>query len=167
MEARTPFLDHHLTEYVNRLPPSVKLHYAGENNERDGELGPIWTKSSMALQSLSEKWILREAVRPYITDELYRRKKHPFLAPTRWAEDGALHRMFKSLLTKEAVEELGFVDYTKIQEAMGTAWGENGDSKAFRLLVYCGAWVTLGQRMGVAKADASDLGVQMIESSLL
>lgn len=33
------------------------------------------------MQSLTAKWILREAVRPYNTDELYRRKKHPFLAP--------------------------------------------------------------------------------------
>lgn len=156
VEARTPFLDHHLTEYVNRLPPSVKLYYAGESDENGGELGPIWTKSSMALQSLSEKWILRQAVRPYITDELYTRKKHPFLAPTRWAKDGPLHRMFKKLLTKQVVEELGFVNYKKIKEAMDIAWGEKADPKAFRLLVYCGAWVTLGQRMGISKADVSD-----------
>ncbi|KAI3391682.1 hypothetical protein diail_6961 [Diaporthe ilicicola] len=154
VEARTPFLDHHLTEYVNRLPPSVKLRYAAESEI--GELGPIWTESSMALQSLNEKWILRQAVRPYITDELYRRKKHPFLAPARWSRDGPLHRMFRALLTQEAVEQLGFVNYTTIQEAMDIAWGEKADVKAFRLLLYCGAWVTLSQRMGVAKADVSD-----------
>lgn len=154
VEARTPFLDHHLTEYVNRLPPSVKLRYAAESE--NGALGPTWTGSSMALQSLNEKWILRQAVRPYITDELSKRKKHPFLAPTRWAKDGPLHRMFKTLLTQRAVEHLGFVNYATIQEAMDIAWGEKADAKAFRLLVYCGAWVTLSQRMGVAKADESD-----------
>ncbi|QKX61995.1 uncharacterized protein TRUGW13939_09151 [Talaromyces rugulosus] len=156
VEARTPFLDHHLTEYVNRLPPSVKLHYAGWNGAKGGKLGPIWNKSNMALQSLSEKWILRQAVRPYITDELYTRKKQPFLAPTRWAKEGPLHQMFKLLLTQQVVEELGFVNYTTVQEAMEIAWGEKADPKAFRLLVYCGAWVVLGQRMGVAKADVSD-----------
>ncbi|KAL8785260.1 MAG: hypothetical protein Q9213_003464 [Squamulea squamosa] len=154
VEARTPFLDHHLTEYVNRLPPSVKLRYGTES--QNGELGPTWTESSLALQSLNEKWILRQAVRPYITDELYKRKKHPFLAPTRWTKDGPLHRMFKTLLTPRAVEQLGFVNYTTIQEAMEIAWGEKADAKAFRLLVYCGSWVTLSQRMGVAKADVSD-----------
>ncbi|KAI9661955.1 MAG: hypothetical protein M1821_009195 [Bathelium mastoideum] len=154
VEARTPFLDHNLTEYVNRLPPSVKLSYAAESEH--GELGPTWTKSSLALQSLNEKWILRQAVRPYITDELYKRKKHPFLAPARWPKGGALHRMFKTLLTQPAVEELGFVNYATIKEAMDIAWGEKADAKAFRLLVYCGAWVTLSQRMGVAKADVSD-----------
>jgi asparagine synthase (glutamine-hydrolysing) len=154
VEARTPFLDHHLTEYVNRLPPSVKLRYAAETE--NGEMGPTWTESSMALQSLNEKWILRQAVRPYITDELYKRKKHPFLAPTRWDKDGPLHRMFKTLLTEEAVEALGFVNYATIQDAMDIAWGEKADAKAFRMLVYCGAWVTLSQRMGVAKAELSD-----------
>jgi asparagine synthase (glutamine-hydrolysing) len=156
VEARTPFLDHHLTEYVNRLPPSVKLHYTTETAGGNGELGPTWTESSMALQSLTEKWILREAVRPYITDELYKRKKHPFLAPARWTLDGPLHRMFKTLLTQEAVEQLGFVDYATVEQAMEIAWGENADVKAFRQLVYCGAWVALSQRLGVAKADTSD-----------
>ncbi|KAL8758333.1 MAG: hypothetical protein Q9184_003954 [Pyrenodesmia sp. 2 TL-2023] len=133
VEARTPFLDHHLTEYVNRLPPSVKLRYGAESD--NGVLGPTWTESSIALQSLTEKWILRQAVRPYITDELYQRKKHPFLAPTRWTMDGPLHRMFKTLLTPQAVEQLGFVNYATIQEAMDIAWGEKADAKAFRLLV--------------------------------
>ncbi|KAI4232157.1 MAG: hypothetical protein LQ349_005175 [Xanthoria aureola] len=154
VEARTPFLDHHLTEYVNRLPPSVKLRYRPEESENNGA---TWTASSMrALRSLDEKWILRQAVRPFITDELYQRKKQPFLAPTRWAVDGPLHRMFQTLLTQRAVEQLGFVDYATIREAMGIAWGEKADAKAFRLLVYCGAWVTLSQRMDVAKAEASD-----------
>lgn len=156
VEARTPFLDHHLAEYVNRLPPSVKLRYSAETQSDTGELGPIWTTSSVALQSLDEKWILRQAVRPYITDELYKRKKHPFLAPTRWALDGALHRKFKTLLTREAVEELGFVDWETIREAMEIAWGETGDPQSFRRLVYCGAWVVLSQRLSVAKAVHDD-----------
>ncbi|CEL10306.1 hypothetical protein ASPCAL13427 [Aspergillus calidoustus] len=161
VEARTPFLDHHLTDFVNRLPPSVKLRYSADTASDSGELGPIWTKSSVALQSLNEKWILRQAVRPFITDELYKRKKHPFLAPTRWAKDGPLYRKFKALLTRESVEDLGFVSWTMIQEAMEIAWGEAADPKAFRLLLYCGAWVTLGQRMRVAKADEADWELNM------
>jgi asparagine synthase (glutamine-hydrolysing) len=58
IEARTPFLDHHLTEYVNGLPPSVKIRWNAEE------------------ERFVEKWILREASRPFITDELYKRKKH-------------------------------------------------------------------------------------------
>lgn len=58
IEARTPFLDHELTEYVYGLPPSVKIKWDA-NEER-----------------FVEKWILREAAKPFITKELYERKKH-------------------------------------------------------------------------------------------
>lgn len=154
VEARTPFLDHHLAEYVNRLPPSVKLRYSGERQE--SKLGPIWTDSSMALQSFNEKWILREAAKPYITEELYKRKKHPFLAPARWAKDGPLHSAFKDLLTTDEVETLGFVSSETVAQAMETAWGDDAIPSSFRLVVNCAAWVVLSQRFGVAKAELSD-----------
>jgi asparagine synthase (glutamine-hydrolysing) len=158
VEARTPFLDHHLAEYVNSLPPSVKLAYTppvhDDTNGVDGlDHGPVWKASGKALQSLTAKWILREAVRPYITDELYRRKKHPFLAPTKWPHNGPLHRMFRELLTREAVENLGFVDYDVVANALRRGFGDEAESTAFRTLAYVGAWVTLSKRFGVKKAD--------------
>jgi asparagine synthase (glutamine-hydrolysing) len=65
IEGRPPFFDHVLTRFCNRLPPSLKLRY------------------DPAARRLVEKWILREAARPYITDELYRRTKHPSRRPWR------------------------------------------------------------------------------------
>lgn len=58
LEARLPFLDHRLTEYVNCLPPSIKVR---------------WNRRK---RCLTEKWVLREACRPFITNEIYERKKH-------------------------------------------------------------------------------------------
>lgn len=154
IEARTPFLDHHLAEYVNSLPPSVKLQYAPPDPSADeGEKNHWWKAAGMALTSLSEKWILREAARPYITDELYERRKLPFLAPTRWPKGGPLNRMFENLLTREAVEALGFVDYAVVERALATAFGDDAVSTSFRILCYTGAWVTLQQRFGVKKAS--------------
>lgn len=154
IEARTPFLDHHLAEYVNSLPPSVKLAYTPPSSEEvnGADHGPVWKASGKALQSLTAKWILREAVRPYITDELYRRKKHPFLAPTKWPRGGPLHRMFEKLLTREAVEQLGFVDYAVVANALRDGFGDDANSNTFRTLAYVGAWVTLSKRFGVKKA---------------
>ncbi|KAI0386919.1 asparagine synthase [Hypomontagnella monticulosa] len=158
VEARTPFLDHHLAEYVNGLPPSVKLAFVPPEEEGSATSGdpahknPLWQDAGSALRSLNAKWILREAARPYITDELYRRKKHPFLAPTRWPHGGALHRMFTELLTRERVENLGFVDVDVVENALASAFGENADTKAFRTLCYVGAWVTLADRLGVKPA---------------
>jgi asparagine synthase (glutamine-hydrolysing) len=61
VEGRLPFLDHHLVDYVNRLPTNIKL------------------KLNKGI--LTEKYILKEVGRPYITDQVCQREKHPFLAP--------------------------------------------------------------------------------------
>lgn len=58
IEGRTPFLDHNLVEYVNGVPPSLKIKYRADKDK------------------FTEKWILREASKPFITQELYEREKH-------------------------------------------------------------------------------------------
>ena len=35
----------------------------------------------MKIKGMTEKYILREAVKPYVTDTIYKRQKHPFIAP--------------------------------------------------------------------------------------
>jgi len=57
IEGRVPFLDHHVVEVVKSQPVNQKI------------------------RGLTEKYVLREAVRDVITDTVYRRQKHPFLAP--------------------------------------------------------------------------------------
>ncbi|KLJ12401.1 asparagine synthase (glutamine-hydrolyzing) [Blastomyces silverae] len=157
VEGRPPFLDHHLTDYVSSLPPSVKIAYTAQQTPADTQQdGAIWKHAGSALQSLTEKWIMREAVRPYITDEMYRRRKNPFVAPLKWPEKGALHRMFEKLLTRDAVENLGFVDYNVVERGLGRAFGDNADVLAFRTLMCVGSWVALSQTFGVKKAEAAD-----------
>ena len=153
IEARTPFLDHVLTEYVNDLPPSVKIGYTPIDTAQILNQGPLWKGIGAARQSMTEKWIMREAVRPFVTQELYERRKHPFLAPTRWPQDGPLDFMLRGLLTHDAVAGLGFVDYAVVEDALNRAFGDNADPRAFRTLLFVGAWVTLAERFGVKKAD--------------
>lgn len=57
VEGRVPFLDHHLVEVIRSQPVKQKIH------------------------GMTEKYVLREAVRDVITDTVYRRQKHPFLSP--------------------------------------------------------------------------------------
>ena len=57
IEGRLPFLDHPLVECVRSMPMSLKI------------------------RGLTEKYVLREAVKPWIADSVYRNPKHPFLAP--------------------------------------------------------------------------------------
>jgi asparagine synthase (glutamine-hydrolysing) len=57
VEGRLPFLDHHVVELVCQIPVSWKI------------------------RGMTEKYLLREAAKPFITDTIYNRQKHPFLAP--------------------------------------------------------------------------------------
>ncbi len=57
IEGRVPFLDHHVVEVIRSQPVHQKIH------------------------GMTEKYVLREAVRDVITDTVYRRQKHPFLSP--------------------------------------------------------------------------------------
>jgi asparagine synthase (glutamine-hydrolysing) len=66
--------------------------------------------------------------------------------------------MFKKLLTREAVENLGFVDYDVVANALGRAFGEKPHSPSFRILCYTGGWLSLSQRFGVKKATEEESG---------
>ncbi|HEU5351297.1 MAG TPA: asparagine synthase (glutamine-hydrolyzing) [Terracidiphilus sp.] len=57
IEGRVPFLDHKVVECICRQPVSMKI------------------------RGMTEKYVLREAVRDVVTDTVYKRQKHPFLSP--------------------------------------------------------------------------------------
>jgi asparagine synthase (glutamine-hydrolysing) len=142
IEARTPLLDHKLTEYVNNLPPSAKIRWQPASAENpEGRF--------------VEKWVLREAAKPYITKELYERKKHPYSAPTTWPRDGPLHKLLAGLLTEENVENLGFVSWLRVEWLVDRAFGEKGDPGAMRTALVVAEWVVLSQRFGVSRAEPS------------
>jgi asparagine synthase (glutamine-hydrolysing) len=74
--------------------------------------------------AFTEKWILREAVKPFITEEIYLRKKVPFNPPPQpSAPSGAaalvpLQVHLKARITQDSVERLGFCDWQHIEEAL-------------------------------------------------
>ncbi|KAK1998111.1 asparagine synthase [Colletotrichum falcatum] len=153
IEARPPLLDHHLAEYVNYLPPSLKVGFHQAQDQADGTGSSLWWKNlSSARQALIEKWILREAGRPFITQELYERRKHPYSAPLKWPRGGPLHQLFASLVTETSVSNLGFVNWNDAEVWLERAFGDDADPNAFRRLVVVGSLVVLSQRFGVQKA---------------
>ncbi|CEP09346.1 hypothetical protein [Parasitella parasitica] len=126
IEARTPFLDHHLCEYVNNIPPSLKIKC-----EEDG--------------ALNEKWILKEAVKPYITDEMYKRTKHPYMAPSSEGRKPKIIALVNKLITKENLDKLGWVNTDKFLENRDL-YLENGDFMLFKEMLVMMSYVVLSQR---------------------
>ncbi|MDZ4836183.1 MAG: asparagine synthase (glutamine-hydrolyzing) [Candidatus Melainabacteria bacterium] len=91
IEGRLPFLDHHFFEFVRDLPISMKIN------------GTI------------EKYILKEAVKPFITDTIYNRQKHPFVAPpiSAFASDSA-ETLLNDSLRSQKFKDIPFLDHKKI-----------------------------------------------------
>ncbi len=91
VEVRLPFLDHKLFEYGRSIPGSLLA--------KDGTI----------------KYILREAAKPYITDEVYRGLKQPFLAPpTTKRNDDAMFVMLQDILRSESFASVPFFDQAAV-----------------------------------------------------
>ena len=90
VEGRLPFLDHHVVELAARLPVAALIH------------GTV------------EKHVVREAARPFITDTVYRRQKHPFLAPPAAAKDGPLYELVQDILRGPTLADVPFYDAKRV-----------------------------------------------------
>jgi len=170
IEARTPFLDHKLTEYINSIPPSMKIRY-------DPSI-PDFDDNGKPQNKFIEKYVLRQAVKEFVTPEIYSRRKHPYSAPTTYPLGGAIHRLMTRLVTKENVEQLGFILWEEVEGMIDVAFGveverrEDGKgyrdtggkrdaegrnetlhrSWAWRQVLVVAEWVVLSQRFGIKKA---------------
>lgn len=85
VEVRLPFLDHKLFDYASSVP------------------------GAMLAKNGTIKYLLREAVKPYITEEVYRGLKQPFLAPpTTRRHDDAMYIMLQDTLRSESFASVPF-----------------------------------------------------------
>ncbi len=94
VEGRLPFLDHRLAEFAQKLPIDLKIY------------------------DMTEKYILREAMKGLIPDVIYQRQKHPFIAPpvVGARENGKtpMHRMMEDYFNSAVFKKLPFYDEQKI-----------------------------------------------------
>ena len=87
IEGRVPFLDHHLVELVKSLPVSLKI------------------------RGMTEKYVLREAAKPVLTETVYRRQKHPFLAPPSGLDaSGRLNQLMHDVFRSSVLDDQPFFD---------------------------------------------------------
>ena len=91
IEGRVPFLDHHVVETIRSQPVNLKI------------------------RGMTEKYVLREAVRDVITDTVYQRQKHPFLSPPATLNPKAkLHDLVQDQLRGRTLASIPFFDQRKV-----------------------------------------------------
>ena len=89
MEARPPFLDHHLAETACQLPPSMRIN------------GKV------------EKYVLREAMKGILPETLYKREKFAFMAPPAHTDPKkwqAMKTLANKYLNDEAIDNANLLD---------------------------------------------------------
>lgn len=87
VEARVPFLDHEVVEFVASLPPSLKL------------------------KGFQEKAILRKAARGVLPKRTLAKRKQPFFTPIRdWFFSDESSGTFERYLSKDAIATAGLFD---------------------------------------------------------
>lgn len=91
VEGRLPFLDHKLFEFARSLPASLLA--------RDGR----------------QKYILREAVKPFVTEQVYRGAKQPFFAPPTTLRVGnPMYELLQDLLRSRAFSSVPFFNQSSV-----------------------------------------------------
>jgi asparagine synthase (glutamine-hydrolysing) len=91
VEGRVPFLDHHVVEVIRSQPVNQKI------------------------RGMTEKYVLRESVRDVITDTIYRRQKHPFLAPPATLNpEQRLSSLVQDTLRGPTLGSIPFFDQAKV-----------------------------------------------------
>jgi asparagine synthase (glutamine-hydrolysing) len=74
---------------------------------------------SYKIRGMTEKFLLKEAAKPFITDTVYRRQKHPFLSPpATMASDEPLFALIQDKLRGETMANQSFFDQNRIVETL-------------------------------------------------
>jgi asparagine synthase (glutamine-hydrolysing) len=91
IEGRVPFLDHRVIELLREFPVAQKI------------------------RGMTEKYVLREAARPVLTDTVYARHKHPFTSPpVAHSPEQRLYTLLQDTLRGPTLSSIPFYDQAKV-----------------------------------------------------
>jgi asparagine synthase (glutamine-hydrolysing) len=136
LEARVPLLDHHLIEFVSRMPASLKM------------------------KGLETKHIFKRAVRDLVPAEILYRPKQGFGVPIQqWINDQLRERIHETLLERRTLER-GYVDDRYVRRLLDEHERERRDHSTqlwalFMLEEWHRVFVDEGGRSSVAAREDS------------
>jgi asparagine synthase (glutamine-hydrolysing) len=129
IEGRVPFLDHKLVELIVRQPVNQKI------------------------RGMTEKYVLREAVKDVITNDVYGRQKHPFLSPpaTLNPED-TFHDYVQEMLRGKGFASLPFFNQKAVIELLDRmpSMDDGARTATDQTLMVLASLCVLHERFGLA-----------------
>jgi asparagine synthase (glutamine-hydrolysing) len=96
LEARVPFLDHEFAEFCASIPPRLKIRW------------------------LKEKYILRQAMKGIVPDQILQRRKHGFTVSLKpWLGDDGKTGLIPETLSARHLQRRGWFDSGFVQQLIG------------------------------------------------
>jgi asparagine synthase (glutamine-hydrolysing) len=138
VEGRLPFLDHHVAELAARMPVSMKIN------------------------GMTEKYVLREAARPVLTETVYRRQKHPFMSPPATIQqDGRLYTFLQDTLRSRLLDGPGIYDRAKVMPLLDRipSMDAAGRGRADALLMWMTSLCLLHEQMVAGRPAPAEAAV--------
>ncbi|HXI04273.1 MAG TPA: asparagine synthase (glutamine-hydrolyzing) [Candidatus Saccharimonadales bacterium] len=129
IEGRVPFLDHKVVETLVSQPVHMKI------------------------RGMTEKYVLREAVKDAITDTVYQRQKHPFLSPPATLNpDDTFHAFVEDTLRGRVFGSIPFFDQKRVVELLDRLPGmdEGARTANDQILMQLMSMSVLHERFGMA-----------------
>ena len=129
IEGRVPFLDHKLVELIRSQPVNQKI------------------------RGMTEKYVLREAVKDVITDTIYQRQKHPFLSPPATLNPDETFSMYvQDTLRGSVMKSMPFFDQKQVVRLLDSLpqMDEGARTANDQVLMLLVSMCVLHQRFGLA-----------------
>ncbi len=117
LEARTPFLDYRLLEYIVKVPPHVRLHL------------------------LRRKYLLFESAKKWLPKEVVQRKKQGFGFPiTAWLRDGVT-KYYHDILLDERTTRRGYFQQQSVERMLkDVPSGDHEKALTLTVLLFFELW---------------------------
>ena len=107
VEGRFPFLDHTLIEFVNKIPPHLKINV------------------------LNEKFLLKKTYEELVPQSIIKRAKQPYRAPiNKVFLKGEKNNLSKEMLSRENLDKLPFFDSTMVNNLLNKMEKSDGNTSA-------------------------------------
>lgn len=116
VEARVPFCDHRIIEFMNRVPYNMKFRW---KNPVQNLLGIFNNSFNNSENKDISKYLLRKVSSKYLPTEISYKKKLGFPVPLdKWFEDGTFLKYAKEILLDQKTSNRGIFDKTKIEKLL-------------------------------------------------
>jgi asparagine synthase (glutamine-hydrolysing) len=138
IEGRVPFLDHKLVELIASQPVNQKV------------------------RGMTEKYVLREAVKDVITDTVYKRQKHPFLSPpATLSPDDTFQTFVQDMLRGETLRDMPFFDQKAVVALLDRLPQMDVGARTAndQILMYLVSLCVLQERFGLEAVDSDQWSV--------